>query len=295
LANNSSVSLHVGDVLETLRTFETNSFDGCLTDPPYALRFMRSDWDKSIPDSTAWAEVLRVLKPGAPLLAFGGTRTFHRLTCAIEDAGFEIRDCLMWLHAQGFPKAKTALKPAWEPIILAVKPLACTLTANVAQYGIGGLNIEGSRTEDGRWPANLILDETFDQPWSRFFYCPKANRKERELGCESLPLRISGGMSGTSNQSLKTGSGNTRNNLRHNCHPTVKPIELNKYLANLILPSKRGSAPRRLLVPFCGSGSEIIGGLLAGWESVTGIERDTGFVEIAAARIAHWSKKQLCQ
>jgi site-specific DNA-methyltransferase (adenine-specific) len=295
LANNSSVSLHTGDVLETLRTFESNTFDAVLSDPPYALGFMNSDWDKSIPDSTVWGEVLRTLKPGAPLLAFGGTRTFHRLTVAIEDAGFEIRDCLLWMHAQGFPKAKTALKPAWEPIGLAMKPLAGTYAQNAATYGVSGLNIESSRTDEGRWPANLILHESFNQPWSRFFYCPKASTAEREAGCESLPLRISGGMSGTADQSLKTGSGNTRNNLRRNCHPTVKPVALNKYLAGLILPPQRESSPRRLLVPYCGSGSEAIGALLAGWESVTGIERDPEFVEIAAARIEHWSKKQLCQ
>jgi site-specific DNA-methyltransferase (adenine-specific) len=66
---------------------------------------MGSQWDKGVPSSTVWAEVLRVLKPGSHLLAFGGTRTFHRLTCAIEDAGFEIRDCLMWLYGTGFPKS----------------------------------------------------------------------------------------------------------------------------------------------------------------------------------------------
>jgi site-specific DNA-methyltransferase (adenine-specific) len=105
----------------------------------------------------AWAEdwsreALRVLKPGGHLLAFGGTRTFHRLACAIEDAGGEIRDCLSWLYGTGFPKSHnlpggigTALKPAWEPIILARKPLVGTVAANIRAHGTGGLNIDASR------------------------------------------------------------------------------------------------------------------------------------------------------
>lgn len=148
-----------------------------------------------------WArEVYRVLKPGAHLVAFGGTRTFHRLTCGIEDAGFEIRDCLIWMFGSGFPKSHnlpgglgTALKPGWEPIVLARKPLIGTVAANVARYGTGALTIDGCRIGDdggckydgpsgsrqqtvstygnglnglasarvrglGRWPANVALD-----------------------------------------------------------------------------------------------------------------------------------------
>jgi site-specific DNA-methyltransferase (adenine-specific) len=98
-----------------------------------------------------WAEVLRVLKPGGYLLAFGGTRTYHRLACAIEDAGFEIRDQIGWAFGSGFPKSHngpwggTALKPAWEPIVMARKPLIGTVAANVQQFGTGGLNIDGCR------------------------------------------------------------------------------------------------------------------------------------------------------
>jgi DNA modification methylase len=104
----------------------------------------------------AWAvEALRVLKPGAHLLAFGGTRTFHRLTCALEDAGFEIRDCLSYLYGSGFPKSKnigngfgTALKPAWEPIVLARKPISeRNIAANVLRWGTGALNIDGCRVD----------------------------------------------------------------------------------------------------------------------------------------------------
>lgn len=151
-------------------------------------------------EAEAWArEVFRVLKPGAHLVAFGGTRTFHRLTAGIEDAGFEIRDCLSWLYGQGFPKSLnlgegqgTALKPAWEPIILARKPTVGTVAANVDVHSTGALNIDACRLETngetwdrepgtvqpsesigtfqtgtrsmvqhdlGRWPANVCLDE----------------------------------------------------------------------------------------------------------------------------------------
>ena len=86
------------------------SFDALLSDPPYGLGFMNKEWDHAVPGPEVWRECLRVLKPGAPLLAFGGTRLYHRLTCAIEDAGFEIRDCLIWMYGSGFPKSLDASK-----------------------------------------------------------------------------------------------------------------------------------------------------------------------------------------
>jgi hypothetical protein len=94
-----------GDVLETLRELPDNSFDGLLCDPPYGLRFMGKRWDYDVPSVEVWRECLRVLKPGAALLSFGGSRTFHRIAVGLEDAGFELRDCLTWLYAKGFPKS----------------------------------------------------------------------------------------------------------------------------------------------------------------------------------------------
>jgi site-specific DNA-methyltransferase (adenine-specific) len=85
--------------------FPSNSIDGIVCDPPYGLKFMGKGWDYGIPGIPYWTEILRVAKPGAYLLAFGGTRKYHRLACAIEDAGFEIRDCLMWVYGSGFPKS----------------------------------------------------------------------------------------------------------------------------------------------------------------------------------------------
>lgn len=189
-----------GDNLELLPTLADNSIDAIVTDPPYELGFMGKSWDSSgIAYKVAlWAECLRVLKPGGHLIAFGGSRTYHRLACAVEDAGFEIRDQLMWVYGSGFPKSLnlkddwqgwgTALKPSHEPMVLARKPLGeKTVAENVLRWGTGALNIDGcrvgieqlqinlysnrgpfgksqvgndynSKTVIGRWPANFIHD-----------------------------------------------------------------------------------------------------------------------------------------
>ena len=89
------MNLILGDCLEKMRELEAESIHSVVTDPPYGLSFMGKEWDHGIPGKAFWIEALRVAKPGAHLLAFGGTRTYHRLACAIEDAGWEIRDCVM--------------------------------------------------------------------------------------------------------------------------------------------------------------------------------------------------------
>lgn len=218
----------IGDCLDIMPTLPAASVDSIVTDPPYHLTtgkkggsgvaslnedspagrsristgFMGMAWDGGDvafrPET--WAAVMRVAKPGAHLLAFGGTRTFHRLMVAIEDAGWELRDTIMWVYGSGFPKSHnlegqwegwgTALKPAWEPIIVARKPLIGTVAENMAKHGTGALNIDACRigtddtrrikagganqlpheddawnpktvevwSENGRWPANLIHD-----------------------------------------------------------------------------------------------------------------------------------------
>ncbi len=105
-------TVFVGDSREVLRGFADNTFHACVTDPPYELGFMGKKWDSSgiAFDVGLWREVFRVMKPGAHLLAFGGTRTSHRMVCAIEDAGFDIRDSLAWIYGQGFPKSLNVTK-----------------------------------------------------------------------------------------------------------------------------------------------------------------------------------------
>jgi site-specific DNA-methyltransferase (adenine-specific) len=149
-----TVTIYTGDCREVLRHLPDESVDAIVCDPPYEIGFMGKDWDKSgvAFDVRTWREALRLAKPGAYLLAFGGTRKVHRMACAIEDAGWEIRDRILWLYGSGFPKSHnlpdgrgTALKPAHEPIIMARKPLIGTVAANVLAYGTGALNIDACR------------------------------------------------------------------------------------------------------------------------------------------------------
>ena len=244
------------DCLEVMRKMPADCIDAIVTDPPYGLSFMGKEWDHGVPGVEFWKEALRVAKPGAHMVAFGGTRTYHRLACAIEDAGWEIRDQIGWVYSSGFPKSMdiskaidkklgaerasrggvgehegnidfgmknrcpkcgkpffsanpctcprddlvpiteeakkwsgwgTCLKPAFEPIVLARKPLDGTAVENVMKHGVGGLNIDECRVPSdepvvvhsparatlydsghnnmgtwvdnrGRFPANIIHD-----------------------------------------------------------------------------------------------------------------------------------------
>jgi len=173
------VSVLRGDCVEVMAGLADNSIDAIVTDPPYALSFMGKTWDDlgELREFEAWTErwareAYRILKPGGHLLAFGGSRTYHRLAAGIEDAGFEIRDQLMWVYASGFPKSLdvskatdaarewsgwgTALKPAHEPIVMARKPLMGTVAQNVQEHGTGALNIDGCRigTTVETWPVS---------------------------------------------------------------------------------------------------------------------------------------------
>ena len=248
-----SVAIHQGDCLEVLPTLKER-FTGVLSDPPYGLFFMSKRWDKGVPGIPFWSAIREQCLPGAYMLAFGGTRTYHRQTCAIEDSGWVIRDCLMWIYGSGFPKSLdlsksidkslgverevvgvknkgamhggawgnnyrfksnhiitgkpstpqsklwdgygTAIKPAYEPVGLAMNPRDGSFTHNALEHGCGGLNIDGCRIEanekttftnrtaprysgrsyngrecdkrsniascdpKGRWPANILIDDS---------------------------------------------------------------------------------------------------------------------------------------
>lgn len=366
--------LYQGSMLDLLEIIEPNTIDSIVTDPPYELNFMNKGWDNAGVsfNNETWKKCLDVLKPGGYLLAFGGSRTFHRIACAIEDAGFEIRDTICYLYGSGFPKSMniglaidkkngidnrtgniaqgagsnntnsmncgngksqefkhfyeerkaqnkwegwgTALKPSYEPIIVARKPFKGSCVDNVIKYGVGGINIDecrvgvevikggtmpdfrdiGQKSKDaigidklsfgqvenakrkpledhtGRFPANTILsydEDTYDEVCggfpnsigckphkitssikkyegygsitqkngelvgyddnggsaSRYFYCAKASKKDRNEGLDE----------------------NERND-----HPTVKNTELMQYLVRLVTPN--GGT---ILDPFNGSGS----------------------------------------
>ena len=335
------------DCLHAMQGLEDNTIDSIVTDPPYGLSFMGKDWDHGIPGVVFWQEALRIAKPGCHLLAFGGTRTFHRLAVAIEDAGWEIRDTVMWVYGSGFPKSHnlkgewqgygTALKPAWEPVIVARKPIVGTVANNVLKYGTGAINIDGCRVDTfqpgeldrlkaradtprqdftggrlhsgaeytpkiiesgmsnkGRFPANLIHDGSdavvsgFPNDTSRFFYCAKASKSERNMGCEGLEERKRDASRHVGQPSMNGGDGNPYNRgakpLANN-HPTVKPLALMRYLCRLVTPPDGV-----VLDPFCGSGSTLVGALQEGFRYL-GIEKDPDYVNIAYARTKHALKE----
>lgn len=180
------VTLHCGDCRDVLPTLAAGSVDAVVTDPPYELGFMSQAWDAAgvafAPDT--WRAVLTVTKPGGYLLAFGGTRTYHRLTCAIEDAGWQIVDSIHWLHGQGFPKGDGQLKPAHEPIVLARKPAARVQPLQIAAcrvayqgsadresahpQGDWTIKVSGNPTPDaGRNIARMSLGQ-WEQPSGRY-------------------------------------------------------------------------------------------------------------------------------
>ena len=176
--------LLLGDCLDKLKELEDNSVDSIVTDPPYGLSFMGKKWDYDVPTREIWQECLRVLKHGGHLLAFAGSKTYHRMAVRIEDAGFEIRDQIMWIYGSGFPKSMnighkldewqgwgTALKPAHEPIVMARKPLSeKTVVDNVLEWGTGGINIDDSRigmTEEDLQKTDRV--GTIDKTTNEFF------------------------------------------------------------------------------------------------------------------------------
>jgi len=259
------------DCIEHLKTIEDNYFDSVVTDPPYHLtsiakRFTNSteakygkdgsfqrlskgfvghEWDGGDIAFTTdlWKEVYRTIKPGAVLLAFAATRNYHRMATAIEDSGFEIFDMINWIYGSGFPKRKNLLKPAHEPIVMARKgvnkplnldecriPLdentdinnwagnrkkKTLMPTGIYNLGLQGKEITSKQNDKGRWPANVIHDG-LEEDWSKYFYCSKASKKEKD----------------------------------DTNHPTVKPIDLMRYLVKLVTP-KDGL----VLDPFAGTGT----------------------------------------
>lgn len=356
---------------------------------------------------TEWARLLLdFVYPGAVLVMFGGTRTYHRLAAGLEDAGWEIADSLMYLYGSGFPKSHdiskaidkaagaerevvgsnpnhrpisgvqyegiysggntgnpnitapatpdaarwsgygTALKPAYEPIVLARAPRAPHTYAQLAQqFGTGALNVDGARigTEvetwpksrsyapeqnqpggkgktvltgpmpPGRWPANLILSHTERCNGTCAPDCPVRLLGEQSGesvsrqghrdpngsmgyhgGASGTPFRLDGYTdAGNASRFFYTAKAaawerSAGQDVR-STHPTLKPITLTEYLARLILPPPL-TEPRRLLIPFAGVASEMLGARLAGWDEITGIEQSAEYVAQGQARLAWWAQ-----
>lgn len=150
--------LHCGDCLEWMETLPSGSISAVITDPPYGLAFMGKAWDRSVPGPEFFAEMLRVAKPGAHLLSFGGTRTYHRMACAIEDAGWEVRDMLQWLYGSGFPKSMDVSK-AIDKAAGAEREVVGTYRAATQSGVTGGLNASAAN-ERGQTFANVTIPAT---------------------------------------------------------------------------------------------------------------------------------------
>lgn len=405
--SDDTVTLHHGDCLDILRELPDASVDAVCTDPPYALEFMGKTWDGwSTPAAfQEWcglwaAECLRVLKPGGHMLAFGGSRTWHRLAAAIEDAGFEIRDSIAWLYGSGFPKSHdvskaidkaagaereilgrsvrpdgtsrtttgsgrvatpfvahavegdafvtvpatpaaerwqgwgTALKPAFEPIVVGRKPLDGTVAANVLAHGTGALNIDGCRVGTdggtrapgfdsrapesvsayghglngrsserveglGRWPANVVLDDTqaaeLDRQSGTLSSGTMRAGTERQAraggtiyGTDSrnfLPADTYGDSGGASRffptfRYEAKAPTSERPRVGEVAHPTVKPLDLMRWLVRLVTPP--GGV---VLEPFAGSGTTAEACVLEGFRCIA-IEREADYLPLIVSRLS---------
>lgn len=314
--------IHLADCREYLAQLDDDSVDACVTDPPYELGFMGKSWDRTgiAYDPAVWAHVLRVLKPGGHVVAFGGSRTYHRLGTAIEDAGFAIRDSLLWLYGTGFPKSLdvgkaidksagatpeaqqwqgygTALKPAHEPAVLARKPFKGTVASNVLAHGTGGLNIDGCRVSVGkRVPGGgkskrgargggIYGDGAAEQNAS-----PHSNGRWPANVAHDGSAPVLAGLDSAarffycakaSKAEREAGLDAGRKSGRRNIHPTVKPIALMRWLVRLVTP------PGGLVLdPFCGSGTTGCAAALEGLRFI-GCELDPRYAAIANARMAN--------
>ena len=273
------------DCLDAMSKMEENSFDACITDPPYGMGM--EEWDHSVPTKEIWEQTLRILKPGGFCLSFCSPQLYHRMASAVEDAGFNIKDQIMWMVTTKMPK-KNYLKQAHEPIVVAQKPFKGTIKKNFEEWGTGVVDITNTRVPwdgkpptgwvkdghkrrkfgkegkttgtqkefgkvdanpSGRYPSNII-GEVFPEH-QKYFYAPRVTRKERG---------------------------------EYNDHPTPKPISLMSYLIKVYSPENS-----RIIDPFCGSGSTGCSAVIEGREFV-GIELSEHYSEISRKRIKEYTK-----
>ena len=280
-------SILTGDCKDVLSTYGENFFHSCITDPPYGMGM--DHWDYAVPGVDIWREVFRTLRPGAFCLSFCSPELYHRLACNIEDAGFLIKDQIMWMTTTKMPKYNR-LKPAHEPIVVAQKPYQGTLNDNFTQWNCGLIDTENTRvpwdkeppkgwvaqgakrrtfgrsgntkgtgaeygTVDanpaGRYPSNIIGEVQSEH--QKYFYAPRATRKEKGWD---------------------------------NDHPTVKPVSLMSYLIRIY-----SAVNSTVLDPFCGSGSTGVAAISEN-RNFVGIDLSDHYTTIATMRISDEYDKQ---
>lgn len=305
--------------------FSPKSIDAIITDPPYGIRFQNKKWDYDLPSTKTFKQMFKLLKPGGTILCFASPSTQHRMAVNIEDAGFEIRDCLLWLYGGGFPKSQElkelikknyknsdmpkdeldkivnmfdgwrthALKPAYEPIIMAMKPLDGNYAENAVKYSLSGLNIEPCRLEDkgkkwekprgGMWKTDkaaksILVDNTVGRFPSNILY------EENDDVINALIKSIDPELKQINKELI------TRifycakvkgQNKKDNTHPTIKPVSLMQYLCRLV---KSPSPDCTILDPFMGSGSTGIACIAENIKFI-GIEKEKEYFEIAKNRL----------
>jgi DNA modification methylase len=345
-----TIEIFNDDCWEHIKTMSDNSIDAIVTDPPYDIGFMNKGWDKNsiVTKTEFWKECLRVLKPGGYILAFSHSRTAHRQTSAIEDAGFEIRDTVMWLYGQGFPKSHnvglsidkkyggknrgraiptassyqasdkeqknkliankvdayvakteegkkwqgwgTALKPAYEPVVMARKPLEGTVADNVEKWSTGAINIDACRIA-ARFPANVVMDEEAGKILDEQTGIKKASfvrnttdgarpfgNDGKETNYISEKIEVEEDDKGASRFFYCPKVGKKERG-KDNVHPTVKPVKLMEYLIKLV--SREGAT---VLDPFMGSGSTGIACKNLN-RNFVGIEKEKEYFQISQARL----------
>jgi site-specific DNA-methyltransferase (adenine-specific) len=363
--------LECGDCLDVIPRLVTEgvSVDAVVTDPPYGLEFMGKEWDRFRDEPRrivgtggreapfahhavalngrrnsqygvwceAWARAcFEILRPGGYLVAFGGTRTYHRLVCAIEDAGFVIQDQLAWLYGSGFPKHRSHLKPAHEPICLAYKPGGgrtlgvdeCRVDGREQEQEQGnyaGSNVQVVGPRDGgkiypqslgRWPANVVHDGSAEvlagfpdsagqqgdvsghEPSSKINHVftkfngrsafprrnePSATRRYTENGRTDFAALPGARREATSAARFFYAAKADKADRWGSRHPTVKPIDLIRWLVTLTVPP--GGT---FLDPFAGSGTAAVAALASGRDAIL-IEREAAYIADIRERIAHYA------
>ncbi len=274
--------IKTGDSQEVLSTYGENFFHSCITDPPYGMGM--DEWDHSVPTVDIWREVYRTLRPGAFCLSFCSPELYHRMAVNVEDAGFMIKDQIMWMTTTKMTKFNR-LKPAHEPIVVAQKPYLGSLKSNFEKWGCGLIDVDNNRVPwdkkpptgwvkdggkrrtfgregkttgtqkefgtvdanpNGRYPSNIIGD--VESSHQKYFYAPRATRKEK---------------------------GDNNN------HPTVKPVNLMEYLIRVYSPVKS-----IVLDPFCGSGTTGVAAIQQDREFI-GIDLNKNYCDIAKKRVGN--------
>lgn len=285
--------LVLGDCRELLKKLPANLIDSCVTDPPFGhlKSFPKIQWESEIAfDPDTWKGILRVMRPGAHLLSFAHPKTYHRIACAIEDAGFEIRGQILWVFgsAPAFGQ-NSCLKSLHNPIVLARKPLyRGRIRDNFAKWGTGYLQIDSCRTgvnghAKGRYPADVLLSpeasQELDQMSGEKIACKSPAHEDWEGETVYRP-------NGTTKQGpiYADRGGASRwffcsKVRKERLHFAEKPLDLMRWLVQLVTP-----AGGIVLDPFAGCGSTLVAAQELGFGWI-GIEQEPESYEKARARM----------